>query len=408
MLKILQVSASANWGAIGRIAEQINVLAQERGWGAFFAYGRYITSSTSHLIKVGRSYDKYEHYVEHRLFDNDGLASRNATKKLIRKIEEIKPDIIHLHNIHDHWLNYRILFEFLNGQDIPVVWTFHDCWSFTGGCTHFTLLDCYRWNDNSCGKGCPVRKSDIVRNILEKTEKHYQLKKELFTNNKNLTIVTVSYWLESVVRDSFFKNNEILTIHNGVDINMFKPTDSQAIREKYNIGDAQYILGVSGVWNVNKGWNDILDLNKRLPKGVRMVLVGLKKEKLKEAKDLGIIGIPQTDDVNELAAIYSGACLFLNLSREETLGMTTIEAMACGTPVVVYDSTAVSEPVSPSTGIVVAPGDVEGVAKAVQTILENGKVNYSSACRTHVEVNYNKDDRYNDYIKLYDSLCHKN
>lgn len=408
MPKLLQISTSANWGAIGRIAEQINVLAQNNGWDTYFAYGRCITSSTSHTIKVGSMLDEYMHYAEHRLFDNDGLASRNATKSLIRGIKRIKPDVIHLHNIHDHWLNYKMLFEYVNTLDIPIVWTFHDCWPFTGGCTHFTLLDCYRWEDDSCGNGCPIRNNDILRHLFEKTAKHYQLKRELLTKAKNLTIVPVSHWLESVVRDSFLKHGQIVTIHNGVDIDVFKPVESQAIRKKDNIGDAQYVLGVSGVWNANKGWNDFLDLKKRLPDGVGMVLVGLKKEKLKEARDLGIIGIPQTDDVNELAAIYSGASVFLNLSREETLGMTTIESMSCGTPVVVYDSTAVSEPVNPSTGIVVARGDVEGAAKAIQTILEKGKDHYSLACRTHVEQNYNKDDRFKDYIKLYERLFHEN
>lgn len=408
MPKLLQISTSANWGAIGRIAEQINVLAQNNGWDTYFAYGRCITSSTSHAIKVGSMFDEYMHYAEHRLFDNDGLASRNATKTLIRDIKRIKPDILHIHNIHDHWLNYKLLFEYVNTLDIPIVWTFHDCWPFTGGCTHFTLLNCYRWKDDRCGKGCPLRNNDVLRHLFDKTEKHYQLKRELFTNSKNLTIVPVSLWLESVVRDSFLKNSQIVTIHNGVDIDVFKPIESKAIRDKYNIGDAQYVLGVNGVWNVNKGWNDFFDLNNRLPNGVRMVLVGLNKEKLKEARDFGIIGIPQTDDVNELAAIYSGASVFLNLSREETLGMTTIESMSCGTPVVVYDSTAVSEPVSPSTGIIVAPGDVEGAANAIKSILEKGKKHYSFSCRTHIEENYNKDDRYKDYIKLFDRLFHKN
>lgn len=351
-------------------------------------------------------FDEYEHYAEHRLFDNDGLASRNTTKALVREIERVKPDIIHLHNIHDHWLNYRLLFEYLNALDIPIVWTFHDCWAFTGGCTHFKLLNCYRWRDDSCGKGCPIRRDDIMRRIFEKTEKHYLLKKKLFFNTKNLTIVPVSHWLEGVVRESFLRNKRIKTIHNGVDVGIFKPVNSKDVRERYGIGETQYVLGVSGVWNKNKGWNDFIKLSSILPKEIRLVLVGLKKEKLQMAIDAGIIGIPQTDDVNELAAIYSGASVFLNLSQEETLGMTTVEAMACGTPVVVYNSTAVPEPVIPGTGIIVNPGDVYGVLSAIRTIIEKGESYYSLACRTHVERNYNKDDCYRDYISLYDNILH--
>lgn len=408
MPKLLQISTSANWGAIGRIAEQINVLAQEKGWDTYFAYGRYITSSTSHLIKVGCTFDEYEHYAEHRLFDNDGLASRNATKALIREIERIQPDIIHLHNIHDHWLNYKLLFDYLNKLNTPIVWTFHDCWAFTGGCTHYKLLNCYRWRDDTCGNDCPIRKTDFMRHLFEKTEKHYQLKKDLFTRTKNLTIVPVSHWLEEVVRECFLRNKRIETIHNGVDICTFKPIENKEVRRKYGIGDVEYVLGVSGVWNSNKGWEDFIHLSRFFPQEVRLVLVGLKKDKLQKAKNVGIIGIPQTDDVNELAAIYSGASAFLNLSQEETLGMTTIEAMACGTPVVVYNSTAVPEPVTSATGIIVPTRDVEGVAKAIQTIIEKGKSQYSQACRKHIEDNFNKDDRYQDYLMLYDNLYRKN
>lgn len=408
MPKLLQISTSANWGAIGRIAEQINALVQEKGWETFFAYGRYVTSSTSHLIKIGGAFDKYEHYAEHRLFDNDGLASRNSTQVLIREIERIQPDIIHLHNIHDHWLNYKLLFDFLNKLNTPIVWTFHDCWAFTGGCTHYKLLNCYRWRDDTCGNNCPIRKAFFMRRLFEKTEKHYQLKKYFFTRTKNLTIVPVSHWLEEVVRESFLRNKKIETIHNGVDICTFKPIDSKEVRRKYGIGDVEYVLGVSGVWNPNKGWEDFIQLSRILPGEVRLVLVGLKKDKIQKAKDAGIIGIPQTDDVNELAAIYSGASVFLNLSQEETFGMTTIEAMACGTPVVVYDSTAVPEPVTSATGFIVPAGDVEGAAKAIQTIIEKGKSHYSLACRIHIEENYNKDDRYQDYLMLYDNLYRKN
>ena len=404
MPKLLQVSTSANWGAIGRIAEQINVLAQDHAWETYFAYGRTIASSTSHTIKVGSMLDEYEHYAEYRLFDNDGLASRSATKFFIKEIERIKPDIIHLHNIHDHWLNYRLLFEYLRTIDMPVVWTLHDCWSFTGGCMHFTVLGCNRWREGCCGKGCPAKSGSVMRRLFDKTEKHYRLKKELLAGITNLTLVTVSYWLESVVRDSFLKNNRIVTIHNGLDINVFKPVNSKAIRSKFGINDSRYVLGVSHVWTSAKGWEDFLHLKKRLPKGVELVLVGLDKEKLRVTNEVGIIGIPRTDNVEELAAIYSGADVFLNLSREETLGMTTIEAMACGTPAIVYNETAVAEPVSIETGLVVETGDIDGLVEAIDRILKSGKDSYSEACRAHVEKCFNKDDRYLDYLRLFQGL----
>ena len=216
--KLLQISSSVNWGSIGKIAEQIGIKAMEFGWESYIAYGRkeYYNPSKSKLIKVGNRLNVYEHYLENRLFDNEGLASRIPTRKFIKQIEEIKPDIIHLHNIHDHWLNYKILFEYLNTTNIPIVWTQHDCWAFTGGCMHFVHSNCDKWK-TQC-RVCPQNKR-----FIDGSAHNYILKKILFGNNKNLTIVPVSMWMESFTKESFMKEKQIQVIHNGIDINTFKP-----------------------------------------------------------------------------------------------------------------------------------------------------------------------------------------
>ncbi|MEE0926511.1 MAG: glycosyltransferase, partial [Bacteroidales bacterium] len=161
MPKLLQINVTANWGSTGKIAEQIGLKAMEHGWESYIAYGRDSNPSKSKLIKVGCMLNVYEHYLENRLFDNEGLASRIPTKKLIKQIEKLKPDIIHLHNIHDHWLNYKILFEYLNSINTPIVWTQHDCWAFTGGCMHFVHTNCEKWK-NECEK-CPQKSKSIDR-----------------------------------------------------------------------------------------------------------------------------------------------------------------------------------------------------------------------------------------------------
>lgn len=399
--KILQINSTANWGSTGKIAEQINQVARQHDWETYLAYGRKQLPCDSNLIKVGNDAQVYEHYLENRIFDNEGLASRLATRRFIDKIKKIKPDIIHLHNIHDHWLNYRILFNFINTQDIPIVWTLHDCWSFTGGC-HFSRYNCFKWKDGSCGINCPMHK----KTIFDKTRSHFLLKQTLFSSS-NLTLVTVSHWLESIVKDSFLKNKKLFTIHNGVDLNKFTPTDSSNVRIKYGIGNYKYVLGVSSVWLPYKGWNDFLQLSSMLPNNVKLVLVGLTQSQLDIVLKRGIIGIKRTENVEELAALYSGAELFLNLSCEETLGMTTIESMACGTPVVVYNATAVPEPVIDNTGWIVEKGDLNGVLNVVDQYLQldnTDKDRINKKCLEWVNVEFNKFDRYKEYVSLYDEL----
>lgn len=404
MPTLLQINTSANRGSTGKIAEQINIMAQQEGWETWIAYGRRAMPSMSGLIHVGNKAQVYEHYFEHRVFDNDGLASRIATRKLVKMMDVIKPDIIHLHNIHDHWLNYRILFEFLNNNHIPVVWTQHDCWSFTGGCFHFALRGCYRWRDGGCTNGCPIKHGMMLYELFEKTSKHYHLKQDLFSKTENMTIVPVSFWLEKLVQQSFLKQHRIITIHNGIDISVFHPIDNLEIRHKYSINEGRYILGVSSVWLPYKGWNDFLELSTKLPNGIKLVLVGLNKEQIKITKDYGIIGIPHTSNVNELVALYSGAELFVNLTYEDTYPTTNLEAMACGTPVITYRTGGSVESITANTGWIVEQGDINGVLGIAEKVCQFGKSEYSYACRKHAEEKFNKDDRFAEYMSLYKSL----
>lgn len=401
---LFQINVTANWGSTGRIAEQIGQKVIAHGWESYIAYGRYFNPSESKLIHVGSDIEVYEHYAEYRITDNDGLASRKATKQLIHKIEEIKPDVIHLHNIHDHWLNYRILFEYLNTLDTPIVWTQHDCWSFTGDCGYFSQLPCNQWV-NGCLKRCPMRKRSIFRMIVNHTEEHYKLKKALFEDSKNLTIVPVSKWLENVIRESFLKNRRIQAIYNGVDINIFKPLDvKNNTLSEYGLENIHYVIGVATTWSERKGFADYCKLASIMPPKTRIVLVGLNDRMIKEARRYGIIGVPRTNSVRELVELYNGASILLNLSYEETFGLTTVESLACGTPCIVYNATASPELVDSDTGIIVKAGDVESVAKAVEEILQKGKVFYSDACRRRAEKYFNKDKCFEEYFQLYENL----
>lgn len=404
--KLLQINATANWGSTGKIAEQINQLARQNGWETYFAYGRNANESQSKLIQVGSRCSVLEHFAEHRFLDNDGLASRNATKQLIKRIKEIAPDIIHLHNIHDHWLNYKILFEYLNTLNIPIVWTQHDCWSFTGGCWYYSNRGCNQWMDK-CESNCPARKNNRFRRLINHTQKHYQLKKELFTATANLTLVPVSRWLESELKKSFLKDKTIYTICNGIDTNIFHPVrETRSTLQKYGLEEGRYLIGVASIWSDRKGFADYLKLASLIPADIKIVLVGLDERQREEATKVGIVGVARTENVNDLVALYTGAAIVMNLSYEETFGLTTVEGFACGTPGIVYNATASPELITPETGVVVEPGYIEGISMAVQSLMKKEKP--IKECRERAVNYYNNIDRFNDYISLYDRLILEN
>lgn len=406
MLSVFQINATANSGSTGRIAEQINLIAQKHGWKTFIAYGRKRTESQSYLIRVGSIAQVYEHYLEHRVFDNDGLASRMATRRLVQRITAIKPDIIHLNNIHDHWVNYRILFESLNLLGIPVVWTLHDCWPFTGGCPHFVSVQCQRWKNGTCGKGCPLKRRTICRRFFEKTRRHFELKQSLFTANKDLTIVPVSYWLEGFVSQSFLKDKRIQTIHNGVDLAVFRPTVDNVVLEKYGLAKGRYVIGVANVWDESKGINDFIKLSRLLSPETKIVLVGNKRGQVKSFPS-NIVDVPFTESVGELAALYSSATLFVNFTYEDNYPSTNLEAMACGTPVLTYRTGGSPEAVTPATGWVIEQGDITGVAKIVESLQnrdESERLLQRKACRTRAETEFDKGKCFEAYLELYESL----
>ena len=388
--KLLQINVTANWGSTGKIAEQIGLKAMEQGWESYIAYGRSMNPSKSKLIKVGRMLNVYEHYLENRIFDNEGLASRIPTKQFIKKIEEIKPDIIHLHNIHDHWLNYKILFEYLNTLDTPIVWTQHDCWAFTGGCMHFVHTNCERWK-SEC-ETCHQKS-----NFFNRSKIHFNLRRKLFSN-VNLTLVPVSQWMGKFSQESFLKDKNIEVIHNGVDLNVFKPTADN--KEKNNFR----ILAVSSVWHRAKGLYDIFKLRELLSEEYEIIIVGLSANQVKQLPK-GIIGIQRTQNIQELVQLYSKSDVFINPTYADTFPTVNLEALACGTPVITYKTGGSPEAIDEKTGIVVEQGDVRALVNAIKQVRE--KPLLSENCRLRAEQLFNKDKCFEKYIELYNNLLNE-
>jgi putative colanic acid biosynthesis glycosyltransferase len=401
MKKLLQINSVINSGSTGRIAEEIGQTAIAAGWESYIAYGRNERPSSSKLIKVGTDKDIKLHGLQTRLFDRHGLGSKGATTDFIRQVEEINPDIIHLHNIHGYYINIEVLFQYLKNANVPVVWTFHDCWPITGHCSYFSYVGCEKWKTQCYS--CPQKKGYPASYFIDRSKKNYNLKKELFNSLSNLTLVPVSQWLSGILKESFLQNYPIKVINNGVNTDVFKPSLNSDFRNKYGLKDKFILLGVASVWEERKGLKDYIELSKILESEFQIVLVGLNKKQVEQLPN-NILGIERTDNVGELADIYSSADLVLNLSYEETFGLTTVEGFACGTPGIVYNATASPELIDVSTGIVVEQGNINKLVDAIYSIKKKGKEYYSEACVNRAYRLYKKEDRYREYIDLYEEL----
>jgi glycosyltransferase involved in cell wall biosynthesis len=396
MPKVLQLNVTANWGSTGNIAEQIGACAMDHEWESYIAYGRMMNPSESNLIKVGSEFDVYEHYAENLLFDNEGLASRIATRRLLRKIDEIKPDIIHLHNIHDHWLNYDILFKYLNTTDISIVWTFHDFWALTGHCAHFIRVNCDKWQ-YECGS-CQLNKS-----LIDRSRRNFLLKKKLFLANDNLHIVAVSEWVSGLVKKSFFSNTDLRVIPNGINLNIFKP-------QPKSVTDCLYkgkfiIMAVASQWKSGKGLNDYIAMSSLLKNDELILLIGVD-ENTKKFLPENIIGISRTNSPNELALLYSRADVVTSFSLAETFGLTIVEAFACGTPVVAYNNTAQAALLTEETGYLVPTGDYTAAYQAIQCIRQKDKSRYFDDC-VRLATEYDEKLCTEKYINLYNDILKK-
>jgi len=401
MIKLLQINSVVNIGSTGRIAEDIGKLAIENGWKSYIAYGRNAKSSESQLLKIGDNFDFKIHALDTRLFDRHGMASKNATKEFFEKLKIVSPDIIHLHNIHGYYVNIELLFAYLEIVQKPVVWTFHDCWPITGHCSHFSYVGCEKW-ETECYK-CPQKKDYPASWLIDRSKKNFKLKKKLFTSLQNLTIVSVSKWLSGIINNSYLGYYPTKIIYNGINTQVFKPYIDSDFRIKHHIENKFILLGVASVWNQRKGLNDFLKLSKVLNNEYKIILVGLTTKQIEHLPE-GILGFTRTESADELALMYSAADIVLNLSYEETFGLTTVEGLACGTPGIVYNSTASPELIDESTGLVIEPGDINELVEAVEKIKKKGKQSYSNACVKRAYLLYRKEDCYKNYIELYESL----
>lgn len=393
MSKLFQINICSAVLSTGKIAEDISKVAIRHGWETYTAWGRFAKPSVSTQIHVGSKLDTYVHFAAHKLFDCEGLASKLATNRLIKQIEDVKPNVIHLHNIHDHYLNYPLLFKYLATLDTPVVWTQHDCWAFTGGCMYYDLQGCEKWK-TGC-RDCPEHRALLY----DTTEKQYALKRELLSEIKNLTYVPVSDWLADALRESHQKKCSIVTIHNGIDIKLFKPSCSKVVDGHFRI------IGVAAIWDKRKGLEDFIRLRRLLPPEYEITLVGITP-KQKNLLPNGIKGITRTTNIQELVQLYSESDVFVNPTYSDNFPTVNLEALACGTPVITYRTGGSPEAVDEKTGVVIEQGDVDGLAETINKMKEHPLS--AENCRNRAEECFDKDKCFGKYIELYEELLKTN
>ncbi len=396
-MKILAIN-SVPFGSTGKIMMQILDCAEQTVGAETVAYfGAWKKEKSNHpkLFKFGSYFENRISFFFSYFTGFHNVGSVFNTLSLIKKIKAFKPDIIHLHNLHLWVINLPIFFRFLKKSNIKVIWTLHDCWAFTGQCPYFTMVKCEKWKTGCYN--CPSYQG-YPNSCVDRTKQMYNYKKKWFCDVKNLTIVTPSQWLADLVKQSFLKDYPIKVINNGIDLSVFKPTESN-FREKYNVSaDKKIILGVAFGWSIRKGRDVMIELSKRLDSKYQIVLVGTTDEEDRLLPN-NIISIHRTQNQTELAEIYSAADLFVNPTREEVLGMVNVESLACGTPVVTFNTGGSPEVLDKTCGYAVECDDIDALESKINEFFESD-INLEKNCLKRAE-NFDMYDKCREYIKLY-------
>lgn len=362
-MKYLFINSVAGIGSTGRIVAETCRSLQQQGHQCVIAYGRdKANCGDIETVCIGSPLDYKIHGVLNRITDRHGFYSRKATGKFLNWVREYDPDVVWLHNIHGYYLHLGLLFDYLKESGKRVKWTLHDCWAFTGHCAYFDFAGCEKWK-TGC-HDCPQKKEYPATMLLDNSRRNYEDKKRLFTGLADVQLYVPSQWLADRVKQSFLGRYPVEVVYNTVNTDIFKPTPG-SFRENHGLEGKKIALGVASVWDRRKGLEDFVTLAGKLPENWRIVLVGLTDSQA-EKMPSNVICIPRTNSPRELAEIYTAADVFVNLSVEETFGMTTLEALKCGTRPIVYAGTACEEVVNQFGGTAVAQFDWEALLKAME------------------------------------------
>lgn len=423
-MRIAQINVVASLST-GRIAVQLCRMVEKAGHKALLCHSRDHAPKDVISYRIGHMLDTYMHLGLSRLTDRAGFFSRHATGKLVRQLELFKPDLVHLHNLHGYYLHLPTLFAYLKKNDLPVVWTLHDCWAYTGHCAYYTTAEdappigpvkrrraeqhtvgCDRWQAG-CGQ-CVLKSAYPASWLCDQSARNWKEKRSLFQGLHHMVLTTPSEWLRDEVKRSFLKDYPVYVFANGLDLDSFKPCPSddymhQAARS-YGLDRTdgrKLVLSVAAVWDDRKGLDDLIELSRRLGEEYCVAAVGLDEHQIEALPKDTVLGIRRTGNVNDLCALYTAADVYVSASCEETFGMTLVESLACGTQVICYDATAMPEIVTDEVGEVVPLHDVDALADSVRRLCETPKS--MKACRDRA-AEYDVNERFNAYLRLYEKM----
>jgi glycosyltransferase involved in cell wall biosynthesis len=392
-MKIVQINTFP-YKATGHIMLNIHKALVEEGHESYVCWGRGRASENEHEIVITDDLGVKLHGIYTRLLDKTGFGSKAATIKLLSRLDEIQPDIIHLHNIHGYYLNIEMLFDYIRKHDIKVVWTLHDCWAFTGHCAYFDMFGCEKWKT-----GCYdcERIKAYPKSFTDNSQDNWNRKKKLFSY-ENMVLVTPSIWLKNKMAESFFKSIPTIVINNGIDLDSFFPKTGMVNNE---ISKKKIVLGVASEWREEKGLYDFIKLSKQLPNNYVVVMIGTDK-KIDKLLPSSIISIHRTQSIQELSEYYSLADVFVNLTKEDNFPTVNIEALACGTPVLTYNTGGSPEIIDSTCGLVIEKNNISMMTEAVVNVCEH-KSYSAQACRERA-LSYTKEVMINKYINLYERI----
>lgn len=402
-MKVLQINAVNAVASTGTIVSDLSNALLNSGHNCIVAFSKGISNKTSKEFVIGNNADTKLHGLLSRITGKQGYFSVKSTQNLLKFMDNYKPDVVVLHNLHGNYINFPLLLKYLANNDIATVAVLHDCWFYTGKCCHYTVEKCYKWKEN-CGK-CPALKKHNKSWFFDRTYKMLSDKINLFGSIKRLAVVGVSDWVLNEAKSApVFKKAKIFKrIYNWLDTGVFAPAHkTTSLKEILGLADKRVILSVAYGWSVDKGIDTIIDISKLLRDDERILLVGDIQQGIVLSDK--IIHIPTTDSIDELTQYYSIADVFVQPSLEETFGKVTAEALACGTPVVCFNSTTTPELVDQDCGVVLDSFDAESMLMAARTIINEGKEKYFQACRNRAMSLFSKDKNIEEYFEVFDQL----
>lgn len=398
-MRVFQLNTFCGVKSTGRIACEIAKLVEADGGECRIGYGVPGISSDSeaYAVQIGSMLERKLHAIIRKLFDAEGYGSWFATHRLIRELKAFQPDLIHLHNLHGCYLHLPTLFRYFQKADIPLVWTLHDCWPFTGHCAYFDYSGCEKWKVQC--HHCPQQKSYPVCIGVDGSFRNHRMKKKYFSLPKKMTFAAPCKWITNHLSASKLGNYPSKVIVNGVNRKVFYPVQSD-LRQRYGLENVKICLAVASEWDHRKGLSYLVEAAQKMGEGYRFVVIGLSDEQV-VALPPSMIGIKNTANTNELAAWYTTADCLVNPTLEDNMPMVNLEALACGTPVVVFDTGGCPEAIDETCGIVVPKGDGDALVAAIEKATSG--VFGSEQCMERA-AQFDCEQAFRQYLALYKEL----